>query len=111
MKRENLVVGFSTHKVRHGTDELCPDDARQCPTDQVEKKTGYNILNADHFVIQAEAEVLQPSLGLEAFLWLGLKVEVLGCGNSHDQAIGWGSSWATAADGGLIGLFFSSHWA
>ena len=69
MQGEDLVVDVPSHEVGDGACEFCADGSSESATDQVKNKPADEILQANHFVINAETEVPQPARGLKFWGW------------------------------------------
>ena len=64
---EHFVVGLPGEEIGNRCDQLGADCSGEGPTDQIEEEATNQVLQADHFVIGAEAEVAQPALWLQRF--------------------------------------------
>ena len=69
MQGEHLVVDVPSHEVGHGAGQFCADRSSESTTDQVKNKSADEILQSDHFVINAETQVPQPACGLKSWGW------------------------------------------
>ena len=65
MQGQHFVVGLAAHEIGHGTGQFGANHASERPTNQIENEAAHEVLDANHLVVQAEAEVAQPALGLE----------------------------------------------
>ena len=71
VQRQHLVVGLTAEVIGDGGGQLGADHPRQGTPYQIEEEPGNQVLQADHLVIKAEAQITQPALGLEANGQLG----------------------------------------
>ena len=92
---EHLVVGLPRQEIGDGGEQLGADRAGQGAADQIEEKAADQILQADHLVIGAEAQVAQPALGLQR--GAGVEAEGHDCTAAGDSAGGLGLFFATQA--------------
>ena len=85
MQGEHLVVGVTADEVGDRCGELGADDTSQCTTNEIKEKAADDVLQPDHFVIKAEAEVAQPARGLQT---QRLGAGARGGGDGHDRVAG-----------------------
>ena len=68
MQREHLVVGFAADEITDRAGQLGADHPSKSTTNEIKDETRNQVLKSDHLVIEAEAEIFQPTLGLQP-LW------------------------------------------
>ena len=66
MQGEHLVVNITRHEVGDRAGQLRSDCTCQGSADQIKQKATDQILQANHFVIDAEAEISQPARWLKS---------------------------------------------
>ena len=64
MDGEELVVEFAAHEIHFRSGQLHAHGGGQGSTNQEEEKAGDKVLNADDFVIDAEAKKPLPGFGI-----------------------------------------------
>ena len=93
MQGQDFVVGLPRQEVRNRSEQLRSDGTSEGAADQIKDEAAHQILQSDHLVISAEAEIAKPALGLERRALLG------GQADGHDCTGVWGAAFA-------IGLFW-----